>query len=812
MNPQGNIHPTGPRNAKIAVVIDAPSAQDVWASRPLANTAGEAFSQLLQQAGLLRTECYITALMRYRPLKDEISRFATSVKAEADRFALTEREAGLYIHPKMREFRSSLQEEMRLLSPTVIITLGPYSTWALTDVYGPTATWRGSQLQCTVLPEATVIPTYHPADLFRQFDQRGLAIRDLLRAHCVARQPHLYREPRYNFTISPSLSQVLGYLEDCLYQLKQGELKISCDIETIAYYISCVGLALNAREAICIPFMSLEGHYWSAEEELLIHVKLREVLTHPNAFIIGQNFNYDNQHFATEFGYLANLANLGFDTLYAQQVLLPGTKKSLDTLSSLYCHWHRYWKDENKDYAKLPDDMSLYWRYNCLSGATPVLDAYCRWRPLADIRIGDSILTFEENAGQRGTRKLIYATVTNRASSHKQAMRVVFTDGTCLEGTPEHRVIAQEPTKYRRNSYNLPEWKKLEDLQPGDALPHVPDWQQSKLYEDGWVAGLVDGEGTLGHHSQGSYKSICISISQKEGLVAERLRRGLHRHAFEWNEADKHGVIYFGIRGGLSEQLRFLGIFETDRLQCTMLSLAINPGFGGSQQLPKKIVKESHRIGTIEVFDISTTAGTFLTSSGIAHNCKDTVTTFEIHLAQQELIAYYGKEKQLRDLHRMGAAALRSMLRGVRIDTLLRSHVAEQLMAAIEQYTALIHQFAGFPLNVSSTPQMQKLFYEDLNLPVQVNRKTHRPSLDGDALQALAKIEPIIKPFIEVIELRRQLGTFLKTYCMMKLGTDGRMRCTYNVAGTETFRFSSSADAYGTGGNLQNLSTGDSDE
>ncbi len=553
MNSQGNIYPTGPRNAKIAVVIDAPSAQDVWASRPLANTSGEAFSQLLQQAGLLRTECYITALMRYRPLHDDIARFATSVKAEAERFALTEREAGLFIHPKMREFRATLQKEMQLLSPTVIITLGPYSTWALTDVYGPTATWRGSQLQCTVLPETTVIPTYHPADLFRQYDQRGLAIRDLLRAHCVARQPHLYREPRYNFTISPSLSQVLGYLEDCLYQLQQGELRISTDIETIAYYISCVGLALNAREAICIPLMSLEGHYWTEEEELLILVKLREVLTHPNAFIIGQNFNYDNQHFATEFGYLANL---GFDTLYAQQVLLPGTKKSLDTLSSIYCHWHRYWKDENKDYAKLPDDMSKYWTYNC----------------------------------------------------------------------------------------------------------------------------------------------------------------------------------------------------------------------------------------------------------------KDTVTTFEIHLAQQELIAYYGKEKQLRDLHRMGAAALRSMLRGVRIDTLLRSHVATQLMAAIEQYTALIHQFAGFPLNVSSTPQMQKLFYEDLNLPVQVNRKTHRPSLDGDALQALAKIEPIIKPFIEVIELRRQLGTFLKTYCMMKLGTDGRMRCTYNVAGTETFRFSSSSDAYGTGGNLQNLSTGDSDE
>jgi DNA polymerase I-like protein with 3'-5' exonuclease and polymerase domains len=35
------------------------------------------------------------------------------------------------------------------------------------------------------------------------------------------------------------------------------------------------------------------------------------------------------------------------------------------------------------------------------------------------------------------------------------------------------------------------------------------------------------------------------------------------------------------------------------------------------------------------------------------------------------------------------------------------------------------------------------------------------------------------------------------------------MRCTYNLAGTETFRFSSSEDAFGFGTNLQNIPKGD---
>jgi DNA polymerase-1 len=41
---------------------------------------------------------------------------------------------------------------------------------------------------------------------------------------------------------------------------------------------------------------------------------------------------------------------------------------------------------------------------------------------------------------------------------------------------------------------------------------------------------------------------------------------------------------------------------------------------------------------------------------------------------------------------------------------------------------------------------------------------------------------------------------------------DGRLRCSYNVAGTKTFRFASSQNAFGSGGNLQNIPNGDEDD
>ena len=194
------------------------------------------------------------------------------------------------------------------------------------------------------------------------------------------------------------------------------------------------------------------------------------------------------------------------------------------------------------------------------------------------------------------------------------------------------------------------------------------------------------------------------------------------------------------------------------------------------------------------------------------YNAKDVVITYEASLGIRELLSHFGKAKQSADLHRFGQAALRSMLRGVRIDTTLRSHVAGQLVTAITEYQELINKIAGEPINTRSPQQMHKLFYGEFDLPVQLDRKTRRPTLGDDALTALMKIEPILKPFIELIAMHRKLASFLKNYCMMPLSSDGRMRCSYNVAGTETYRFSSSQDAFGTGGNLQNLSTGTEDD
>ena len=51
---------------------------------------------------------------------------------------------------------------------------------------------------------------------------------------------------------------------------------------------------------------------------------------------------------------------------------------------------------------------------------------------------------------------------------------------------------------------------------------------------------------------------------------------------------------------------------------------------------------------------------------------------------------------------------------------------------------------------------------------------------------------------------------FKNTFINAPLGYDGRMRCSFKITGTETYRFASSKDVFGSGMNLQNIPKGDS--
>lgn len=541
--------PTGPCPARIMIIGEYLSQDEEKFGRPFVGMAGNELDKMLHDASLMRSECFLTTVLRVRPPSKmgvpDLSAFVCRTKkAPSPDWTNID---GLWFHPKVANDIATLRREIELCRPSVIIPLGNLALWATTLKWGITD-WRGSQLKCSFQPTATVIPTYHPAAILRQWSWRPYVIFDLKRAASHLIKP--VEEPQYRFIIGPQYDQATHILREILDRLSREPVHLACDIETRLGHIACLGLAWSRLDAICIPLLcsgKREG-YWTEEEEFQILKLLREILTHPNALISGQNFIYDTQYLQR---WIRCTPRLALDTMVTHHVCFPGTDKGLDVLASIYCEYYSFWKHEGKEWG-LKQDERLLWYYNCK----------------------DCVYTFE---------------------------------------------IAE-------------------------VLPNVV--KQLDLHEP-----------------------------------------AVNQHRSWWN-------------------------------------------------------------------------------------------------------------------------ALDAMNKGVRMDNGRKKELSTELLFEVTAREQWLESIFQQPINVRSPKQLKELFYEDLRLPVVLDRKTRQPTTNEEALRKLCRKEPLIRPVVRRILEIRSLGVFRSTFVDGRLDSDGRMRCSYNVAGTESFRFNSSENAFGTGMNLQNVPIG----
>jgi DNA polymerase I-like protein with 3'-5' exonuclease and polymerase domains len=108
-----------------------------------------------------------------------------------------------------------------------------------------------------------------------------------------------------------------------------------------------------------------------------------------------------------------------------------------------------------------------------------------------------------------------------------------------------------------------------------------------------------------------------------------------------------------------------------------------------------------------------------------------------------------------------------------------------------------------------SAAQQKLLFYDLLGLQGQKHRKTGKPTMDAEALETLRSKNPEYERIFSALSLSRSISVFFNTFISAQLEPDGRLRCSFNTAGTETFRWSSSENAFWRGTNLQNIPKGE---
>jgi len=150
--------------------------------------------------------------------------------------------------------------------------------------------------------------------------------------------------------------------------------------------------------------------------------------------------------------------------------------------------------------------------------------------------------------------------------------------------------------------------------------------------------------------------------------------------------------------------------------------------------------------------------------------------------------------------------ALEMRLRGVLVDQARKAEVIDDYFNKIDllesQLERIVLEGVGLPhFNWRSNPDFHTLFYDKLGIPPI--KRGGRPTVNREALEKMEQYL-IARQIVRHITTMRDLG---KKISMLKteIDPDGRIRTSYNIAGTSTGRFSSSFSEFGTGTNLQNV-------
>jgi len=194
----------------------------------------------------------------------------------------------------------------------------------------------------------------------------------------------------------------------------------------------------------------------------------------------------------------------------------------------------------------------------------------------------------------------------------------------------------------------------------------------------------------------------------------------------------------------------------------------------------------------------------------------DSCSTYEVANALIHVHQKVGDTEVIEFQRKMQNIVIKPVLRGHVFDRKEQQRLRKHYGDIIAQYQAwflwLVPQerihAKGNVYWFDSPTQTSFFFYTQLGIEPVISKKTKNPTADDEALNIVAKREPVVAILCKVLQTYRSLTQFYDLYLAASPSDDGRMRTQYLLAGTDTFRLASKKDAFDQGMNLQNLAKG----
>lgn|GEM_PF-729687 len=321
----------GPIPASILFCGEAPGAEEEMLGIPFVGTSGKELDKLCLEAGLDPASCYFTNVFRKRPVDNKIENFCVKNR-ELGISGMPALQPGQYV---MREFASELERfysEIEEVKPNVICPLGNAACWAVFRQTPKITALRGRIREASIRGfKYKVLPTFHPAYLFRSWKDRVVVAQDLRKLKREARWPDV-RIPVRHVLVDPTFAEADEFLERALHSNE-----ITLDVETLSGQISVFGVGLRPDLAAAIPFIdtrTLNWCYWTEANELKLVRKIRRLCAKRSVVKICQNGLYDITYLWEN--WRCPIVSFDEDTMLQAHALWPELKKDLGTLATFH--------------------------------------------------------------------------------------------------------------------------------------------------------------------------------------------------------------------------------------------------------------------------------------------------------------------------------------------------------------------------------------------------------------------------------------------------------------------------------------------
>lgn len=306
--------------------------------------------ELINAIWALHPEIYRTNVFQQHPPRNDLE-FFCGPKAESipGYPALLKSK---YVRQDFEPELDRLADELIRQDPNLVVCLGNTALWALAGRLGITKL-RGTTLLSThTATDFKLLPTFHPAAILRQWENRPTVIADLMKAARESAYPEI-RRPHREIWIEPSLEDLRTFYHTHII----GCDLLSVDIETAGNRVTCIGFAPSPRLAIVVPFdddRKPGGNYWpDRSTEKQAWGIIRTILRRADIKKLFQNGAYDIAFLWRSMG----LATYGAaeDTMLLSHAEQPEALKGLGYLGSIFSD-EGAWKHMRKKHETIKRD------------------------------------------------------------------------------------------------------------------------------------------------------------------------------------------------------------------------------------------------------------------------------------------------------------------------------------------------------------------------------------------------------------------------------------------------------------------------